>query len=78
MNEVDNCFFFISFIVLVFLFRLAQQSIKALPSEIMEKVTVKSALWSKDEDQLLADLSQVMLLKNRKLNETIFYKNVLN
>ena len=71
-------FFFISFIVLVFLFRLAQQSIKALPSEIMEKVTVKSALWSKDEDQLLADLSQVMLLKNRKLNETIFYKNVLN
>ena len=60
INGVElNFLDFTIVLILIFFIRLAQQSIKALPSEVMEKVTVKSALWSKDEDQLLADISQV-------------------
>lgn len=52
-----------SYILLSSSFRLAQQSIKALPLEVVEKVTVKNALWSKEEEQLLADISQVITIK---------------
>jgi len=56
LKEVQDRWFALLYDPLVS--KLAQQSIKALPAEVVEKVTVKSALWSKDEDQLLADISQ--------------------
>ena len=43
------------------LFRLAQQSMKALPTAVVNKVVTSSALWSKDEDQLIADIPIVRM-----------------
>ena len=41
-----------------YLLRLAQQSIKALPSDVVNRI-MQNVLWSRDEECLLADVDIV-------------------